>query len=74
MRLLCTNTNKDDRCSVLVLIPKKRKRGQQRNLLRRRTKEVFRRALRDITLDYLIKFSKFTEGFEDNLEDFFKNV
>ena len=70
------NTNKDDRCSVLVLIPKKAvKEANKRNLLRRRTKEVFRLSVkRHKPVDYLIKFSKFAEGFEDNLEDFFKNV
>ena len=70
------NTNKDDRSSVLVLIPKKAvKEANKRNLLRRRTKEVFRLSVkRHKPVDYLIKFSKFTEGFEDSLKDFFKNV
>ena len=70
------NTNKDDRSSVLVLVPKKAvKEANRRNLLRRRTKEVFRLSVkRDKPVDYLIKFSKFTEGFEDSLKDFFKNV
>ena len=70
------NTNKDDRSSVLVLIPKKAvKEANKRNLLRRRTKEVFRLSVkRDKPVDYLIKFSKFAEGFEESLENFFKNV
>ena len=51
------------------------KEAYKRNLLRRRTKEVFRLNVnRDKSVDYLIKFNKFTEGFENNLENFFKNV
>ena len=70
------NTNKNNKNSVMVLVPKKAvKEAYKRNLLRRRTKEVFRLSVnRDKSVDYLIKFNKFTEGFENNLENFFKNV
>jgi ribonuclease P protein component len=70
------NKNNDNRSSLLVLVPKKAvKEAFKRNLLRRRSKEVFRlNAKRDKSVDYLIKFSKFAEGFEISLKDFFKNV
>ncbi|RPG42494.1 MAG: hypothetical protein CBC72_005210 [Gammaproteobacteria bacterium TMED112] len=70
------NTNNENKNSVLVLVPKKAvKEAFRRNLLRRRAKEVFRlNVKRNKSVDYLIKFSKFVEGFEGNLKDFFKNV
>tara|TARA_Y100000992_G_scaffold292017_1_gene249039 strand:+ start:82 stop:402 length:321 start_codon:yes stop_codon:yes gene_type:complete len=70
------NTNNDNKNSILVSIPKKAvKEAHKRNLLRRKTKEVFRlNAKREKTIDYLVRFNKFAEGFEGSLEDFFKNV
>ena len=70
------NTNSDNKNSILVSVPKKAvKEANKRNLLRRKTKEVFRlNVKRDKTIDYLVRFSKFAEGFEGSLEDFFKNV
>ena len=70
------NTNNDNKNSILVSIPKKAvKEAFKRNLLRRKTKEVFRlNAKRDKTIDYLVRFNKFAEGFEGSLKDFFKNV
>ena len=70
------NTNNDNKNSILVSIPKKAvKEAFKRNLLRRKTKEVFRlNAKREKTIDYLVRFSKFAEGFEGSLKDFFKNV
>ena len=60
----------------LVSVPKKAvKEAYKRNLLKRKAKEVFRlHAKRDKSADYLIRFNKFAEGFEDSLKDFFKNV
>ena len=62
--------------SAIILIPKSSvKKAARRNLLRRRAKEVFRKGVnRNKSMDYLIKFNKFIEGFENNLEGFFKNV
>lgn len=62
--------------SAIILIPKSSvKKAARRNLLRRRAKEVFRKSVnRNKSMDYLIKFNKFIEGFENNLEGFFKNV
>ena len=70
------NTNSKNENSVLVLIPKKVvKEAFKRNLLRRRAKEVFRlNANREKSLDYLIRFNKFVEGFEGSLKEFFRNV
>ena len=70
------NNNKNNKNSVMVLVPKKAvKEAYKRNLLRRRAKEVFRlNVKRDKSVDYLIKFNKFAEGFENSLENFFKNV
>ena len=69
------NTN-NSKNTVLVSVPKKAvKEAYKRNLLKRRAKEVFRlHAKRDKSADYLIRFNKFAEGFEDSLKDFFKNV
>ncbi len=62
--------------SVLVLIPKKSVNSAvSRNLLRRRTKEVFRKSVnREKPMNYLIKFNGFVVGFERRLELFLKNV
>ena len=70
------NDNKTNKNSVLVMIPKKAVRcATKRNMLRRRTKEVFRLNVnRDKPADYLIKFNKFTDKFEGSLVSFFKNV
>ena len=70
------NKNKTGKCSVLVMIPKSVVScATRRNMLRRRAKEVFRlNANRDKSADYLIKFNKFTEKFEESLVSFFKNV
>ncbi len=70
------NTNKKNENTVLVLIPKRAvKEAFKRNLLRRRAKEVFRlNAKREKSLDYLIRFNKFAEGFEGSLKEFFRNV
>ena len=67
------NNNKN---TVLVSVPKKAvKEAYKRNLLKRKAKEVFRlNAKRDKSADYLIRFNKFAEGFEDSLKDFFINV
>ena len=70
------NHNNLDKNSILVMIPKKAVRdASKRNSLRRKTKEVFRLNVnRDKPADYLIKFNKFTDKFEESLVSFFKNV
>ena len=70
------NTSNENKSSILVSVPKKAvKEAHKRNLLKRRVKEVFRlNAKREKSVDYLVRFNKFVEGFESNLEDFFKNV
>ena len=70
------NTSNENKSSILVSVPKKAvKEAHKRNLLKRRAKEVFRlNAKREKSVDYLVRFNKFVEGFESNLEDFFKNV
>tara|TARA_B100000989_G_scaffold1862_1_gene1185 strand:+ start:176 stop:496 length:321 start_codon:yes stop_codon:yes gene_type:complete len=70
------NNNNENKSTVLVSVPKKAvKEAHKRNLLKRRVKEVFRlNAKREKSVDYLVRFNKFVEGFESNLEDFFKNV
>jgi ribonuclease P protein component len=68
-----TSNNKN---SVLVMIPKRVVRdASKRNSLRRKSKEAFRLSVnRDKSADYLIKFNKFADGFEESLKSFFKNV
>lgn len=70
------NDNHNNKNSVLVMIPKKAVRdASKRNSLRRKSKEVFRLSVnRDKSVDYLIKFNKFADGFEESLKSFFKNV
>lgn len=70
------NDNKTGKNSVLVMIPKKAVRcATKRNTLRRRAKEMFRLNVnRDKSADYLIKFNKFTNKFEESLVSFFRNV
>ena len=67
------NSNKN---TVLVSVPKKTvKEAYKRNLLKRKAKEVFRLSVKkDKSVDYLIRFNRFAEGFESSLEDFFRNV
>ena len=49
--------------------------ASKRNFLRRKSKEAFRLSVnRDKSVDYLIKFNKFADGFEESLKNFFKNV
>ena len=70
------NHNNLDKNSILVMIPKKAVRdASKRNSLRRKTKEVFRLNVnRDKSADYLVKFNRFTDGFEESLRKFFKDV
>jgi ribonuclease P protein component len=70
------NHNNLDKNSILVMIPKKAVRdASKRNSLRRKTKEVFRLNVnRDKSADYLVKFNRFTDGFEEGLRKFFKDV
>ena len=70
------NHNNLDKNSILVMIPKKAVRdASKRNALRRKTKEVFRLNVnRDKSADYLVKFNRFTDGFEESLRKFFKDV
>ena len=70
------NHNNLDKNSILVMIPKKAVRdASKRNSLRRKTKEVFRLNVnRDKSADYLVKFNRLTDGFEESLRKFFKDV
>ena len=70
------NHNNRNKNSILVMIPKKAVRdASKRNSLRRKTKEVFRLNVnRDKSADYLVKFNRFTDGFEESLRKFFKDV
>ena len=70
------NNNGNNKNSVLVMIPKRVVRdASKRNSLRRKSKEAFRLSVnRDKSVDYLIKFNKFADGFEESLKSFFKNV
>ena len=70
------NHNKLNKNSILVMIPKRAVRdASKRNSLRRKTKEVFRLSVnRDKSVDYLVKFNRFTVGFEESLKKFFKDV
>ena len=70
------NHNNLNKNSILVMIPKKAVRdASKRNSLRRKTKEVFRLNVnRDKSADYLVKFNRFTDGFEESLRKFFKDV
>ena len=70
------NTSNENKSSILVSVPKKAvKEAHKRNLLKRRVKEVFRlNAKREKSVDYLVRFNKFVEGFESNLEDFLKET
>ena len=70
------NHNNLDKNSILVMVPKKAVRdASKRNSLRRKTKEVFRLNVnRDKSADYLVKFNRFTDGFEESLRKFFKDV
>ena len=70
------NNNRNNKNSVLVMIPKRVVRdASKRNSLRRKSKEAFRLSVNsDKSVDYLIKFNKFSEGFEESLKSFFKHV
>ena len=70
------NHNELNKNSILVMIPKRAVRdASKRNSLRRKTKEVFRLSVnRDKSVDYLVKFNRFTDGFEESLRKFFKDV
>lgn len=70
------NDSRNNKNSILVMIPKKAVRdASKRNSLRRKSKEVFRLSVnRDKSVDYLIKFNKFADGFEGSLKSFFENV
>tara|TARA_B100000212_G_C27294273_1_gene498672 strand:- start:565 stop:885 length:321 start_codon:yes stop_codon:yes gene_type:complete len=74
--LVFFNENKNNKNSILVMVPKSVVReASRRNLLRRKTKEVFRlNVKRDKSVDYLVKFNKFAHGFEGGLKGFFENV